>query len=75
MARPQRRENASTNKRTSEIDAAKYVAWLESQPLAVRTRGAYAAVIAAFAGWLNGHDGGLDGPRARDSRLEITSDS
>lgn len=66
MARPQGRENASTNKRASEIDAAEYVAWLESQPLAVRTREAYAAVIVAFAGWLDGHDGGLDGPRARD---------
>ncbi len=32
-----------------------YMAWLESQPLAVRTREAYAAVIAAFAGWLDGH--------------------
>ncbi len=34
--------------------------------MAVRTREAYAAVIVAFAGWLDGHDGGLDGPRARD---------
>ncbi len=66
MARPQGREDASSNKRASEIDAAEYLPWLESQPLAVRTREAYAAVIAAFAGWLDGHDGGLDGPRARD---------
>lgn len=41
--------------------------WLKSQPLAVRTREAYAAVIIAFAAWLEDRDGGgLDGPRARD---------
>ena len=67
MGPPQRREDASTNKPSPLEAAGEYVVWLESQPLAARTREAYAAVIAAFAAWLADRDGGgLDGPRARD---------
>jgi site-specific recombinase XerD len=66
MGRSDRRENASTNKRSASQEAESYSEWLSSQPLAERTHDAYAAVVVAFAAWLDGHGGGLDGPRARD---------
>lgn len=66
MGSPQPPVNASTNKGTPVSAAGEYAEWLGSQPLAPRTREAYATVIAGFAGWLEDRGGGLDGPRARD---------
>lgn len=67
MGRRQGREDASTNRRAGATAAGEYELWLGTQPLAARTREAYAAVIAAFASWLEDREGhGLAGPRARD---------
>ncbi len=48
MGHRQGGEDASTNRRPPAAVAGEYELWLGTQPLAARTREAYAAVIAAF---------------------------
>lgn len=70
MAGSQRRKRGSTNKRTGAAAVVEYGVWLGEQPLSPRTREAYLAAVTAFAGWLDGREGGtgeaLLAPRARD---------
>ncbi len=74
MDRAQRPESASTNSAGTRGDGARgalgrYLADLAGQPLAVRTRQAYAAHVSAYIAWLAVRpdaDGALREPRARD---------
>jgi site-specific recombinase XerD len=70
VAGSQRRQRGSTNRLTAAEAVGEYGAWLDQQPLSARTREAYLAAATAFAGWLDGPDGGcgeaLSAPRARD---------
>jgi hypothetical protein len=67
-------EAASDNKRGAHGDAARgalgrYLEDLAGQPLAVRTRQAYAAHVSTYVGWLAERpeaDAALREPRARD---------
>jgi hypothetical protein len=70
----QRPESTSTNSARTRGDAARgalgrYLEALAGQPLAVRTRQAYAAQVSAYIAWLAERpdaDGALREPRARD---------
>src|SRR3954465_9898293 len=74
MALPQPAETASTNSAGQRGDAVRgslgrYLKDLEGQPLAMRTREAYAAHVSAYAAWLAkrpGAERALREPRARD---------
>lgn len=74
MTSAQPAETASTNSDGAHGDAvrgalARYLKDLDGQPLAVRTREAYAAHVTGYAEWLAerpGADAALREPRARD---------
>lgn len=74
MDHAQRAETASTNSDGARGDAARgalarYLGDLAGQPLAPRTREAYAAHVSAYVDWLAGRpdaEGALREPRARD---------
>lgn len=62
--------SGSINRRDAGAVVAEYAVWLAEAPLSPRTREAYLAAVAAFAGWLDARDHGtgqaLVATRARD---------